>query len=390
MALRDRSLLATRRSARRTGHRHRQFYALWLGVGALLVLVSAALALSALWPDRTRPSVQASESLHAMSKGAANSLHQVPQPAVRGGKPRPAGRRGVYLNSLAAARTAKIDEVIQKSRALGLNAVVIDIKDNHGVVSYESRVPLAKTIGAATARLKLEELLPKLRAHGLYLIARLVVFYDPKLARFLKSPLEFPWVPATDRRALEYNLAIAEEAAELGFDEIQFDYIRYPDGGTYKPIYDERHEAITSFVRQTWTRIGPKAYLSADVFGRTLWPWNNNKVDPIGQHLESLSPYVDYLSPMVYPSHYDTDELRRDPYGTIQLALKAGLKRELRLRPFLQAFEMKIPETMSYAEYIAAQIRAAQELSFDGYLFWNPQSNYETLWAVLARLHSNK
>jgi hypothetical protein len=401
--------MALQKSTIRTGRRYRHLILTSSIVAVILAL--GILALSALWPDRAQTGAQAAAVLQPSTVHNATVISNTKQnaelteedtpPIERETTPQkierstarsntaqgPAGRRGVYLSSLAAARPSKIDEVIQKSRALGLNAVVIDVKDNHGVVSYDSKVPLAKTIGARTNRLNLKDLLPKLKSSGLYVIARHVLFYDPKFAKHFKTATA-PWVSATDSRIVQYNLAIAEEVANLGFDEIQFDYVRFADEGKMKPVYPARYEAITNFIKQARAKLGKKVYLSADVFGRTLWAWNMKKIDPIGQHLESLDPHLDYLSPMIYPSHYETDKLRNDPYGTIKLALQAGIKRNLAMRPFLQAFDMKIPSTMRYAQYIIAQVRAAQELGIDSYLFWNPEANYSTLWKALELMQS--
>ena len=295
--------------------------------------------------------------------------------------------RGVYLPAVVAANPKRLQEIIENSQRAGFNALVIDVKDNHGTIAYDTKVPLAQKIGARANLLKLDELLPKLKQLGFYLIARQVVFYDPKLARHLGAlPTEREpqrWVSPADERVWEYNLAVAEEVASLGFDEIQFDYIRWPDGGAYKPIYAERYEAIEKFLRRASERLRGKVRLSADVFGRTLWAWNLEKIDPIGQHLETFDRFLDVLSPMVYPSHYETEELRSDPYGTVKKALESGLKRHLKLRPFLQAFEMRIPSHLRYEEYIRAQIRAARELGMHGYLFWNPRGEYTALWSAL-------
>lgn len=297
--------------------------------------------------------------------------------------------RGVYLPAAVAANPKKLQEIVENAKRVGFNALVIDVKDNHGIVAYDTKVPLAQKIGARVDLLKLGELLPQLKKLGFYLIARQVVFYDPKLARYLNAlPTEREpqrWVSPTDVRAQEYNLAIAAEVASLGFDEIQFDYIRWPDGGAYDSIYAERYAAIERFLQRLSERVRPKIRLSADVFGRTLWSWNTRQIDPIGQHLETFDKFFDVLSPMVYPSHYETEELRSDPYGTVKKALESGLKRDLKLRPFLQAFEMRIPSTMSYAHYIREQIRVARELGVESYLFWNPRGDYTALWNALEK-----
>jgi hypothetical protein len=293
-------------------------------------------------------------------------------------------QRGVYLTAPALARLereGRLEPFIAAMREVGLNTVVIDIKDMSGGVTYESKVPLVKELHAVTVRLDLPRLLGLLKAKGIYTIARQVALYDPKLAKYLKSA-SAPWVSPTDERVVEYNLAIAQEALALGFDELQFDYIRYPDDGKLAAVaaYEARYAAITNFLREARARL--KGRLSIDVFGRTLWEWNKKRIDPIGQHLEGLAPYVDWISPMVYPSHYE-QALRDKPYETVRRALDAGLKRGLRLRPFLQAFQMAIPAGMDYHDYIRAQVRAAEELGFKSYLFWNPRSDYSALFAAL-------
>lgn len=291
------------------------------------------------------------------------------------------GRRGIYLTSLAAANQKFLEATMAKILEAGLNTVVIDVKNNHGEVTYDTKVALAKTIGAKVPRLSLKKLLAKLKSKGIYVIARQVVFYDPKLASALKSRAA-PWVLPTDAKAVQYNLEIAEEVAK-GFDEIQFDYLRFPDGeelGNWKA----RYEAINEFLRQVHERLGNKINISIDVFGRTLWDWNRKKIDPIGQSLEDISLYVDLISPMVYPSHYENDRFRNHPYETVKLGLENGLRRNLEMRPFLQAFALRIPKGMNLPQYIREQIRAVKELGIDGYLFWNPGSDYTALWEALA------
>lgn len=347
-----------------------------------LHLIIAALAivgvLTVLWTD-TPPHPISQASLIPPLNDSVKSMDQL--------RRLPEVVRGVYIPAAVAANAQKLQEIIENSQQAGFNALVIDIKDNHGTVAYDTKVPLAQRIGARVNLLKLDELLPRLKKLGFYVIARHVVFYDPKLAQHLNAlPTATEpqrWVSPADERVQEYNTSIAEEVALLGFDEIQFDYIRWPDGGAYQPIYGERYAAIERFLQRVYRRLHTQIRLSADVFGRTLWPWNLKKIDPIGQHLETFTRYVDILSPMIYPSHYETEALRSDPYGTVKKALQSGLKRQLALRPFFQAFEMHIPKDVSYGHYIRAQIRAAHELGVQSYLFWNPRGEYSALWRAV-------
>lgn len=291
-------------------------------------------------------------------------------------------QRGIYLTSHTLGKLGGeggLEQLLDRMKAVGLNAVVINVKNMHGEVTYDTQIALAKEIGAATGRLDLPRLLAELGSEGIYVIARQVVFYDPLLARYIGSP-QAPWAPPSDARVVEYNLALAEEVIALGIDELQFDYARFPDDGNLGRNYEDRYEAIKGFLKLARERLAGR--ISIDVFGRTLWEWNKRRIDPIGQELEELAPYVSWISPMVYPSHFERG-LREKPYEAVRRSLNNGLERGLRLRPFLQAFELAIPSGMSYQDYIRAQLRAVRELGIRGYLFWNPRSDYEELFRAL-------
>ncbi len=291
-------------------------------------------------------------------------------------------RVGIYLTSHALAMPDVVSGFLAAREAGKLNALVINVKNMHGELTYDSDVPLADLIDASTGRIDFPLLLPELRRRGFYLIARQVVFFDPLLAEHYG--LSTDWLPADSAEAREYNLAIAEEVAGFGFDEIQFDYIRYADGGELAPAYEARYEAIESFLAEARSRLGGRIVLSADLFGRVLWSWNERRIDPIGQSLEGICRYVDFVSPMLYPSHYVEQTYRDDPYGVVSDALTGAKERVgARFRPFLQAFDLKIPTGMSLEEYIAAQIRAARDAGADGYLFWHPACDYAALYNVL-------
>jgi hypothetical protein len=295
----------------------------------------------------------------------------------------PVGRRGIYLTAGTVADPQRVDDLIAHILRVNFNAVVIDMKEMGGQVVYDSHVPLAKAIGARTLTLTLKELLDRFHRAGIYTIARQVVFYDPLLASYVKSA-QAPWVSPLDARVIQYNLAIAHELATSGFDELQFDYIRFPDGDGLGGDYAGRYQAIDHFLALAHQQLSGLVHLSVDVFGRTLWDWNTKKIDPIGQNLEEMSHFVDFISPMVYASHYETADFRNHPYETIQQSLTNGMKRRLTMRPFLQAFDLRLPAGMTLIEYIREQLRAAHELGFKEYLFWNPSSDYEALWQALS------
>ncbi len=293
------------------------------------------------------------------------------------------GKKGPHLSFYVLSKPGFAESIAEELVEHGLNAVVICVKDMHGTVGYNSGVPLAGEIGAAVPYIKLPDLIDFFRSKGLYVIARQVTFYDPVLSRYLGYP-DGRWVYPSDERAVEYNLAIARELEALGFDEIQFDYIRFPDDGEIGGFYPERYVAVNAFLARAREELSVP--ISIDLFGRVLWPWNKEKKDPIGQCLEEMAPYVDVISPMLYPSHYVEPKLKANPYLTVKLALAHGTSRvDKPFRPFLQAFDMDIPPGMTLPEYILAQVRAAEEMGADGYLFWNPRSDYSVLWEALDR-----
>jgi len=313
---------------------------------------------------------------------------QAPVPQAIPPAPRPEQpfhqRRGVYLTSYALSRPGFLEGVLEKLFAFGLDTIVVNVKNMHGEVCYESTVSLAHTIGAVKPLLFLPEIIERAHALGIYVIARQVVFYDPFLAQHLGSPAA-PWVLPTDERAVAYNLAISEELATFGFDELQLDYVRFPDDGTIGEDHSARCLAVEEFLARVRKAISIP--LSVDVFGRVLWPWNTRRIDPIGQQLEGVAKHVDLVSPMVYPSHYVEQSLKDDPYGTVKRALEQGMRRvDVPLRPYLQAFDLDIPQGMTLPEYIVAQIQAAQEAGADGFLFWNPRADYSALWQALGMM----
>lgn len=289
---------------------------------------------------------------------------------------------GIYLTSYAIGKEGVLAGLEKAVKDGKLNAVVINVKNMHGEITYTSHVGLATRIGSSTGRVDMANLITRLHEQHVYVIARQVLFYDPKLANYLGY--SDPWVYADDDVAVQYNLDIAQEVASLGVDEIQFDYVRYSDNGDLVAVYDSRYRAINAFLDYAKQLLGGRVKLSVDVFGRVLWNWNKKKIDPIGQSLEEIAPMVDFISPMVYPSHYSEQRYRDDPYGVVKEALLTGKSRvTTSLRPFLQAFDRYIPIGMTIEDYIRSQVRAANEVGTDGYLFWNPSCDYQALYRAL-------
>jgi hypothetical protein len=288
-----------------------------------------------------------------------------------------------------------------------LNAVVIDVKGDRGLIPYATDVPLAREAGAqGPVMLKdVEAMLADLKARGVYTIARVVVFKDNVLANHRRDLAiidtrtgrpwidneKLAWVDPFRTEVWDYNIAIAREAVRKGFDEVQFDYVRFPtDGRLAAARYakantkETRLPAVAGFLERARRALGPTgAFVAADVFGYTAF--NENDTD-IGQRIEELAPHLDYLCPMVYPSGYHVGiPGTRNPvanpyrvvYESVRLTRQRAAATNLRVRPWLQdfrdyAFDRRI---FGVAE-VRAQIRAAQEAGGVGWMLWNPKNDY--------------
>jgi len=310
--------------------------------------------------------------------------------------------KAVYLNGTAAGYNDVVDNIINLIDNTELNAVVVDIKD--GVVYYDSDIKFFKDADAVRPTYDATELLDKFHSHGIYVIARQVAFKDPLIAKahpelaikdedtgklWLGWSGE-PWVNALDKGLYQPNVDLAAEAGRLGFDEIQYDYIRFPDGdlkgADFGPNYndiDKRIGALTTLLTMTHDALRPIGVkLSADVFG---WMLLVDDDQGIGQRFPDIAAVVDYISPMVYPSHFPTGSLALDgppndfPYDTIDISLSLGMKKipglELRMRPWLQDFTL--PNMREYkAADIRDEINAAEDVGSGGWMVWNVDADY--------------
>lgn len=284
-----------------------------------------------------------------------------------------------------------------------LNALVIDLKGDRGMVPYRSTVALTAEVGAQRVITvnDLAGLVNDLRNRGIYTIARIVVFKDnllavgrPALAIRRRDGSMFhdgeglAWTNPYSRDVWDYNIGIAAEAAKAGFDEVQFDYVRLPDatGLVYDLPWTEenREAAIDGFLHQARKALIPfNVFLAADVFGYVCWNVDDTK---IGQKLERLAAIVDYVSPMLYPSsfQYGIPGYRnpvQHPYEIVHLSLEQARERthlpSVRFRPWLQAFrDYAFGGRPFTAGEVRAQINAAEEFSADGWMLWNPRNEY--------------
>lgn len=284
------------------------------------------------------------------------------------------------------------------------NALVIDLKGDKGLVPYPSPTAAATAPGARklTTIRDLPALVKELHGQGVYLIARIVTFKDdplaaahPELAIRTASGALFrdreglAWTDPFQQPVRDYNIDLAVEAAKAGFDEIQFDYLRFPDSSARMRLAKasnlaNRTQAIGSFLAEARRRLTPyNVFLSADIFGYVCW---NTDDTGIGQRLSDLMPSVDYLSPMLYPSGFrwgipgienpvaNSYSIVRDSLAQARARLKVSPKR---FRPWLQAFrDYAFDRRLFAADEVADQIRAAADFGSDGWMLWNARNVY--------------
>ncbi|MGQ9476783.1 MAG: putative glycoside hydrolase [Actinomycetota bacterium] len=306
--------------------------------------------------------------------------------------------KGVHVSIWVAANLDLFRKMVDLVKRTELNGLQIDVKDETGMVAYPSQVQLAEEVGSHLTRggVDIERVMDKCWYNDIYPIARIVCFKDPIVASRRKDLAvhssngglwgKGQWLDPYNREVWEYILGLAQEAARKGFKEIQLDYVRFPSDGDVTtcvfPAYDGRskEETITDFIRYMREGLKPLGVVfSADVFGLT---GSHQGAMGIGQEVTSMARYLDYLSPMVYPSHYNPGEYGiRDPeskpHDTVYMSLVDFQKKlegtGCRLRPWLQDFSLRV--TYGAAE-VQAQMRACYELGIEEWLLWDPSCTF--------------
>lgn len=322
----------------------------------------------------------------------------------------PVKARGLYITGNTVGLKSKFPQLIELVETTELNAMVIDVKNDHGLMTYPSQIEIVEQAKANrnTPVKNMEEVIADLNNRGIYTIARIVVFKDPNLPEQIpewalqkktggvwRDKNGTAWVNPYEKKVWDYNIAIAKEAALMGFREIQFDYIRFPENAKRVDLevnYGEnvvaKDEIIEDFLKYAREQLKDyNVHLAADVFGVIATSWGDN--DKIGQTWERMTAHLEYTCPMVYPSHYGPGYFGfkvpdANPYGTIREALidsierNASVKNPGIIRPWLQSFTASwVPGHISYgAQEVRKQINAALELGIDEYLIWNASNRY--------------
>lgn len=366
---------------------------------------TGATAESAMASDTTRAASTTTPSRVARSSAAAGArLKPADVPVVR----------GLYVNRWAAQSPARMRSLIAIADSTEINGLVIDLKDEFGLNYASADSTVARNAGRAGVIPRLGALLDTLHAHGILPIARIVVFKDSVAARVNQDHVirrpdgaawrdkeGLAWVNPYDRDIWEYNIRVAEEAVRLGFPEIQFDYIRFPEpyASLPKQVFPgadslSKPRALAAFLHTACGRIRALGgRCTADVFGLvTTVPGALE----IGQSWDVLAPVTDVLLPMVYPSHYPRGAFglarpNAEPYQVIRTAIARAWERNTALglppaeqvRPWLQAFSLGQPPYE--AQHVSEQKRGVYDAGYDGWVLWHPGTKYGPFLPALEK-----
>ena len=322
----------------------------------------------------------------------------------------PVKARGVYVMSRSIMD--KRDELIELAETTEINALVIDVKDDNGRITFKMDSPMAQEIGATTNTISdIEDLMKLLKEKDIYPIARIVAFKDPYLAEkrhelaiknkdgsLYRDNNGECWINPYEREVWDYLIEVSTKAAEMGFMEIQFDYIRFSTGkgmseAYFGPLAEEKtkEDIIIEFTRYAYESLRPLGvFVSADVYGTII----SSSIDAglVGQNYVEMAKYLDYICPMIYPSHfgdgnYGVDHPDLEPYKIVRKVLTASKNKldeipeeqhRADVRPWLQDFTATwIRNYQSYGPLqLREQIIGVYAVGYSEWLLWNAAGNY--------------
>lgn len=318
----------------------------------------------------------------------------------------PTAVKAVYMSSWVAGTPSIRSRLVKLIKDTELNAVVIDVKDSTGMISFDVEGEYLRSFGSVEKRIyDVDGLIKELHDNNIYAIARIAAFQDPHLTKkrpdlavyrksdgkVWKDRKGLSWVDPGSEEIWDYLVSVGKYAYSVGFDELNFDYIRFPSDGNMNDIayrhYDQdemsRSEQMRKFFEYLNKKIKPAGIvISADLFGMTT----TNKDDlNIGQILEDALANFDFVSPMVYPSHYPTGfhgykNPAAAPYDIIKISMGEGVKKAIaanvspnKLRPWLQDFDMGATYT---ADMVRAQMKATYDVGLTSWMLWDPSNKY--------------
>ena len=328
------------------------------------------------------------------------------------------GHKSVYVQAHKLMTEKGINEYKKIIKDNGLDSMVIDMKDDYGGLRFSPKDPMLLEKGYVSRyRIDIDTFVPEMKKQGIYLIARIVTFKDRNLAQYDKKQYavwdkttnapwkgiqgydengkalyyDEDWVDPYSPEVWEYFVHIAQELVERGFDEIQFDYIRFPTDGKnmanssfrWKSPGMDKESALLSFLR--YARKNIDAPIGIDIYGANGWYRSGTRT---GQDVEQLAEYVDIICPMFYPSHFEQSFLNYAPvterpyrvyfYGTYRNTVIG--RNNLLIRPWVQAFYLNVSYDRAYygdgKNYVRQQIYGVRDSVNRGYMYWNGLCRY--------------
>lgn len=327
--------------------------------------------------------------------------------------------RGIYISGPMAGSTELFQNILDSAAGTEINTVVIDFKDDQGRITCPVDSPVASEIGACRPYVQdMKELIASLKERGLYVIARVVAFRDPWLAEkkpewslhladgsLYRDRQGMAWVDPYRKEVWDYLVEVGTEAKEAGFDEVQFDYIRFSTEGTMRDVvFDEavtggrsKTDVITEFVKYAYENLASQGlFVSADVFGTIIG--SDIDAQAVGQVYTEMAKHLDYICPMIYPSHYGSGNFGLEhpdtmPYETVLEALKKSqmvmdqaaeadghVSSQAIVRPWLQDFTASYLGEGNYIPYgyneVQRQIQAVKDAGYDEWMLWSAANRY--------------
>lgn len=323
--------------------------------------------------------------------------------------------KGLYLTGWTVGNMANVKHYIDLANSTEINSYVVDIKDDDGLVGYESSIPEVREIKAWESKYDVDKVIKAFHDNNIHVIGRVVCFKDPYISS--KKPdlavknvngglfrsrstdgKMITWLNPSNKDSWPYLIAIAKEGIKKGFDEIQFDYIRFPNDGDRKAMdfgntTEKRYEVIDGFLDYARKEM-PNVTLSADVFG--IICESPADTENIGQNLEFIGKNIDYISPMAYPSHYAVGQIVNkvqfakpdlDPYGVVYNTLVKAKERiskvdgyKANVRAYLQDFTASWLGKGYYQPYgdeqVKQQIKAVNDAGYSEWILWDANNHY--------------
>jgi hypothetical protein len=352
-----------------------------------------------------------SAAISASATKTALVKKEVPPKQIHLATPEPL--KAIYMSSWVAATPSIREKLVKLIDDTEINAIVIDIKDATGMIAFAVEDPELQKVGSADRRIRdLREFLKLLHEKNIYVIGRVATFQDPYFVKLhpelavkrasdggvWKDRKGLSWIDPGSEEAWKYILAIAKESYAAGFDEINFDYIRFPSDGNMKDIAYPwsgtrvKSDVLAGFFAYLSRELKPSGMvISADLFGMTTTAADDLG---IGQVLEKALPNFDYIAPMIYPSHYPPGfngykNPAAVPYETISYALEGAVAKVAaasttphfrkgtvspnQIRPWLQDFDLGADYT---AAMVRAQITATYDAGLTSWMLWDPSNKY--------------